>query len=524
MKSILLSEKAQSSIQYLAFLADYEHLFNTALGMYDFELAKAVARNSQMDPKVYLPMLKRLRSLRPYVAKYEVDLKLKRYDSALRHFYKSCISEDDNICDEESFTKCLKLIEEYDLHQLGLELFYNQPSWHNRIMISLGDYLLKDNKAESALAIFMAADPTHVDGAKSAARQCGDWKSYFVCVTKNLDDEDTEEYRKEIAAEIAEEIATGRGGVYSRREGIAAGARILVDYADDVPAAIDMLLSGEHWFESRRLAVMNDDNDDDDDELLQQVIDAAVSYGQSCVDDFELRSEKFVKANKRYAEVVEIQRELKQKGEELNEENLAYETGSQFSMASNVSNASIRSTTSTSSVGSVSSVSSVITASSVSSFSIVGVDSLDLKHKSKFNQIGRQKKKKKKSSRKQRIKPGSEDELKSLVNTLKGNLVDAEYYAITTETIKFLSQVHMTTISKEMYDAYEDFKTNIETSQRERILHCAKKRQEEERKARRDGQHFEMVTLECEKEVDELGFEALPSIIHDFFSYTTCYL
>ena len=55
--------------------------------MYDYDLAKAVARNSQMDPKVYLPMLKRLRSLPEFVARFEVDIKLERYESALDHLY-----------------------------------------------------------------------------------------------------------------------------------------------------------------------------------------------------------------------------------------------------------------------------------------------------------------------------------------------------------------------------------------------------------------------------------------------------
>ena len=88
-KSVLLSEKVQSSIQYLAFLANYELLFDTSIGMYDFELAKAVARHSQMDPKVYLPMLKRWRELPESTARYEVDVKLKRYESALHHLVAS---------------------------------------------------------------------------------------------------------------------------------------------------------------------------------------------------------------------------------------------------------------------------------------------------------------------------------------------------------------------------------------------------------------------------------------------------
>ena len=65
--------------------------------MYDYDLAKAVARNSQMHPKVYLPMLKRLRSLPEFVARFEVDIKLERYESALDRLYKSGIETDQMI-------------------------------------------------------------------------------------------------------------------------------------------------------------------------------------------------------------------------------------------------------------------------------------------------------------------------------------------------------------------------------------------------------------------------------------------
>ena len=51
-KPPMFSEAAQSSIQYLAFLADHELIFNVGLGLYDFDIARACARNSQMDPKV----------------------------------------------------------------------------------------------------------------------------------------------------------------------------------------------------------------------------------------------------------------------------------------------------------------------------------------------------------------------------------------------------------------------------------------------------------------------------------------
>lgn len=49
--------KVQSAIRYLAFLADGTALFNAALGDCDFDMARAVSRQCQMDPKVYLPLL-----------------------------------------------------------------------------------------------------------------------------------------------------------------------------------------------------------------------------------------------------------------------------------------------------------------------------------------------------------------------------------------------------------------------------------------------------------------------------------
>ena len=51
-RSPLMSDASQSSIQYLACLADYDLLFDTALRSYDLEMAGAVGRGSQMDPRV----------------------------------------------------------------------------------------------------------------------------------------------------------------------------------------------------------------------------------------------------------------------------------------------------------------------------------------------------------------------------------------------------------------------------------------------------------------------------------------
>lgn len=60
----LSSSKAQKCFKYLAFLCDYQELFNAALGECDFDLARAIARQGgQMDPKVYLPLLQKMESI-----------------------------------------------------------------------------------------------------------------------------------------------------------------------------------------------------------------------------------------------------------------------------------------------------------------------------------------------------------------------------------------------------------------------------------------------------------------------------
>ena len=41
-----------------------------------------------MDPRVYLVLLKRYASLPRYDMRYEIDIRLKRYESALRHLVR----------------------------------------------------------------------------------------------------------------------------------------------------------------------------------------------------------------------------------------------------------------------------------------------------------------------------------------------------------------------------------------------------------------------------------------------------
>jgi len=103
---------AQDCFKYLAFIAKYETIYSEALGMYDWDLARAVARNSQMDPRKYLPEVERFKLMDQGKAKLIIDKQLGRWESAVRH---------GTVADEK--TECFEIIEKQGLVKLGLELF-----------------------------------------------------------------------------------------------------------------------------------------------------------------------------------------------------------------------------------------------------------------------------------------------------------------------------------------------------------------------------------------------------------------
>ena len=519
-KSPLLGDRAQSSIQYLAFLADYPLLFDTALGMYDFDLARAVARNSQMDPKVYLPLLKRLRSLPESTAKYEVDIRLERFESALTHLIN--FSTDDSAQDVH-FARCLSFIEKHKLHRLGLELYESDSIRKNKIMESLAERLLSEGQGQAALSIFCTVEPTNLEGAKRAAQVCGDWKSFFSLLDESMAD-DTEEskqsQRSYYAEDIATEIAAGKDSSIGQREAYACGARILLDYGQDILGAIDMLIKAQMWSEGRRIARLNGRND-----LVKKCIDAASSYGQNCIEDFERRSTEFAETNVRYQKCLVLRKDAKRREAAQGVEDAdPDDSGSMFSLASNMSNTSLQSNmsgSSVSTVGSVTSVSSVITAQQTTSFAIVSDEDVN-KHKSKFNRIGGGKKKKKKKAPKRtrrRILPGSVKELEDLVGQLKFNCIDNAYLQIIADTISFLLQVGKQSLARAIFDAYNDLMGDIMKSQQDRKESTQKEIDESRMEALREGRDYEPVTIECENEIDALECKELPVSIQQFFSF-----
>jgi elongator complex protein 1 len=537
-KSALFSDSAQSSIQYLAFLAEYELLFETALGMYDFDLARAVARNSQMDPKLYLPLLKRYRELPENFARFEVDVRLKRFESALRHLHQSCQvgevleslnSSTHNSYRTNDFDACARLIEEHRLFRLGMELFRDE-SHRSAIILSLGDYLLRDaNDPTAALSVFLSCYPNvDLERAKRAARQCRDWKTFFSISGVNRRESLTSDpleiqQRSLLAREVANELTAGVESDANRRQMYSDAARVLLDYGTEheLSTAVDTLLQGEQWIEAKRISQLHDRQD-----LARKVVDAAVHYARTTLVDLAERRASFCATLEQYSQSLKLRKEssVGAGGEgqgPIDADEEADDAGSLFSLASHASSISMASATSTGS--STSSVtSSVISVKSTTTFSLAGNDESN-RHKSKFNSAGdRRTKPKKKKVRKGRSKafPGSDQELRGYLQTLRSCCVEESYRCAVEETVTFLMRNDLTNLALDLYTEYAEFCRAIDKAQGDRRAREDDERLLAEKEARKVGHAGRPpLVLSVEKDVDALRSAPFSDSLNRLFSF-----
>jgi elongator complex protein 1 len=491
----VFSEKTQGAIQYLAFLSNYDILFDTALGLYDFELAKAVARNSQLDPKVYMPLLKHYNNIPIYRARYEVDLRLHRYESALRHlasYYDELHLNDQE--DQNSFHECLNLIEGHKLHRLGLELFKENVWKQSKVMHSLGTLMMHEENFESALEIFLLMNPVDYKSVLQAARKCGDWQTYFAYYKSvkeeiNTVDNSFNERAASIAREMISKVTFG-----NKRSSHSHAARIVLDYCNDAFTAVEILISGQLWLEARRVCVHYGL-----DELYSKMKDDVYAAAENFIADLEEKKEAFTKTIERYTIVLNTCRESKKSS--LNIEFPPEgndDTGSLFSMASKTSDVSIFSTSSRSSM------SSVISAGQISSFSIVGGRSTATQP-----MLGK-KKTKKQRSKKGKNKMNPFDELKTLATELKACVTDDEYTVTIVETLKFLSQESLVSVAVQLFQAYIALETSVTESIKAKM---------EEEEIIEESNELDVTTLEYVTEVKSLKCAKLPSYLVDIFPY-----
>ena len=129
-------KKADKALEFLCWIVNANTLFDFALKTYDFELVIMCAKHTQKDPKEYLSYLNKLEEIKkedPILMKYQINLDQKFYSDALIELSKG---------GDKYFNKCLELIKNNKLFDLGLSLF-NQPIneiLYSQIYEAKGDY------------------------------------------------------------------------------------------------------------------------------------------------------------------------------------------------------------------------------------------------------------------------------------------------------------------------------------------------------------------------------------------------
>lgn len=213
------------ALQYLMYMVDINHLYDVALGTYDFEIVLMVAEKSQKDPKEFLPFLNELKTLESNYRKYKIDMHLRRYKKALVHISN---------CGDERFTECLDLIKNQRLYSEALHLFPFSSDQNKVIWQAYGEYLLQKKHYEEAGVVFYRT--SHYKEALEAYQKSGNWQ-LALCAATELGYTSIQEVQ--LAKNMADYLKSNRR--YTE------AAYLYETYVKDSEESIATLVEGHQW-------------------------------------------------------------------------------------------------------------------------------------------------------------------------------------------------------------------------------------------------------------------------------------
>ncbi|MBA0841611.1 hypothetical protein Goarm_004095, partial [Gossypium armourianum] len=267
---------AEEALKHLLWLSDPEAVFEAALGLYDLNLAAIVALNSQRDPKEFLPFLQELERMPDLLMRYNIDLRLHRFEKALKHIVSA---------GESHFFDCMNLMKKNpQLFPLGLKLITDNTK-RGQVLEAWGDHLSDEKCFEDAAATYLCC--TNLQKALKAYRECGNWSGMLtVAGLMKLGKNEV----LQLAHELSEELqALGKPGE---------AAKIALEYCGDINGGINLLISARDWEEALRVAFLHSKED-----LVSVVKNAVLECASSLIDEYKEGLEKVGKYLARYLAV-----------------------------------------------------------------------------------------------------------------------------------------------------------------------------------------------------------------------------
>lgn len=267
---------AEESLKHLLWLSESEALYEAALGLYDLNLAAIVALNSQQDPKEFLPFLQELEHLPELIMRYKIDLKLQRYESALKHIVSA---------GDPYYEDSVNLMKKNPkLFPLGLQLITDSDK-RRVVLEAWGDHLVDTKCFDDAAATYLCCPS--LEKALNAYRECNNWRG--VLTVAGLIKLGKPEIMQ-LAQELCDELqALGKPGE---------AAKIALEYCGDVNGGINLLITARDWEEALRIAFMHRRDD-----LISEVKSASVECAITLMVEYDEGLEKVGKYFTRYLAV-----------------------------------------------------------------------------------------------------------------------------------------------------------------------------------------------------------------------------
>lgn len=240
-------EQLDQAVEHICFLADTNRLYDTALGIYELDVALLVAQQSQKDPKEYLPYLQALHDLPSLRQRFAIDNDLRRYGKALGHLHE--LGE---------FEELKEYASKHELHGAAMELYRYDKAKIHELMALYADFLSSRNRYQDAGIAYDFVQ--NYAQAYEAYRSASMWReSLASAALAPISDSEL--------ATLAQDLAEGQ----EESKDFAAAATIYIDYLDDLETGLRLLCKSHKFAEAIRLAVQRKRP-----ELISEVVDTGL--------------------------------------------------------------------------------------------------------------------------------------------------------------------------------------------------------------------------------------------------------
>ncbi|KAJ5176282.1 uncharacterized protein N7482_002159 [Penicillium canariense] len=251
------SEQAQDAIEHMCFLTDANRLYSHALGLYDLELTLLVAQQAQMDPREYLPFLRKLQQLPEIRRQFEIDNHLSRFNKALKHLFTLGAHEE-----------IRAYVTRHILYKEALEIYKYQPEQLREITHLYADYLQNDSKHKDAAIAYESL--SIYDEAYKCYNLAHMWRESLYCaMMASLPEQELTAFITELATTLVDET----------RDYVSA-ATIYAEHLHDIVTAARLLCQGSKFADAARLLTLHGKKD-----LVEEIVDTGLAEAMGSMTD-----------------------------------------------------------------------------------------------------------------------------------------------------------------------------------------------------------------------------------------------